>query len=143
LFLASADCCLWLISLLADQQASLVVDPNDLASSASALFPLAKVLEPEPRQARCAVAMIPGGNVAECHYSVKELAQNWGLSQAMVRRMLRNEPGVQRFGPEKKGHQRAYVTLRIPASVAERVYRRCTCPGLKPSQRGGTKKEAA
>ncbi len=87
--------------------------------------------------------MIPGSNLTEYHYSVKELAKSWALSQAKVRRMLRNEPGVMRFGVEKKGHQRAYVTLRIPASVAERVYRRCMCPDLKASPRGGKKKDAA
>ncbi len=87
--------------------------------------------------------MIPGSNLTEYHYSVKELAKSWGLSQAKVRRMLRNEPGVLRFGVEKKGHRRAYVTLRIPASVADRVYRRCTCPGLRPSPHGGKKEDAA
>lgn len=46
--------------------------------------------------------------------------------------MFRDEPGVLRFGKEKKGHQRDYVTLRIPASVAERVYRRCMRPNLVP-----------
>jgi hypothetical protein len=87
--------------------------------------------------------MIQGCNLTEYHYSIKELAQNWGLSQAKVRRMLHNEPGVLRFGVEKKGHKRAYVTLRIPASVAERVYRRCTCPGLNLSPIGVKIEEAA
>jgi hypothetical protein len=88
-------------------------------------------------------AMIPGSTLAEYHYSVKELAKTWGLSQAKVRRMLQNEPGVLRFGVEKKGHKRAYVTLRIPASVAERVYRRCMCPGLKLSPNAVKIEEAA
>jgi hypothetical protein len=81
--------------------------------------------------------------VTEYHFSVKELAKNWGLSEAKVRRMLRNEPGVLRFGAEKKGHHREYVTLRIPASVAERVYQRCTCPGLVLRPDGGKKKGGA
>ena len=68
----------------------------------------------------------------EHHFSVKELAEMWGLSPVAVRRMFRNESGVIRFGKENKGHIRDYVTLRIPASVAERVYRRCMCPGLIP-----------
>ena len=71
-------------------------------------------------------------NLTEHHYTIKELAKIWALSQTNVRRMLRNEPGVLRFGLEKKGHRRAYVTLRVPASVAERIYRRCMCPGSKP-----------
>jgi hypothetical protein len=68
--------------------------------------------------------------LTERHYNVKELAEMWGLSPAAVRRLFRNEPGVLRFGREKKGHQRDYVTLRIPACVAARVYRRCRRPGL-------------
>ena len=68
----------------------------------------------------------------EHHFSVKELAEMWGLSPVAVRRLFRNEPGVIRFGKENKRHRRDYVTLRIPASVAERVYRRCMCPGLIP-----------
>ena len=68
----------------------------------------------------------------ERHFSVKELAEMWGLSPVAVRRLFGNEPGVIRFGKENKGHTRDYVTLRIPASVAERVYRRCMCRGLIP-----------
>jgi predicted transcriptional regulator len=66
--------------------------------------------------------------LTERHFSVNELAKMWGLSPATTRRMFRDEPGVLRFGREKKGHQRDYVTLRIPESVAERVYRRCMRP---------------
>ena len=63
------------------------------------------------------------------HFMVKELAQAWKLSPAAVRRLFRHEPGVLRFGREHQGHKRDYVTLRIPASVAERVYARCMRPG--------------
>ena len=66
--------------------------------------------------------------LAEEHYSVQQIAERWGLSPVAVRRLFRNEPGVLRFGREKRGHQRDYATLRIPASVAERVYRRCARP---------------
>ena len=70
--------------------------------------------------------------LTERHFSVRELAENWGLSPVAIRRLFRNELGVIRFGKENKGHRRDYVTLLIPASVAERVYRRCMCPGLIP-----------
>jgi hypothetical protein len=70
--------------------------------------------------------------LTERHYSVKEIAELWRLSPTAIRRLFRNEPGVLRFGKEHRGHQREYMTLRIPASVAERVYRRsicnCSCP---------------
>jgi predicted transcriptional regulator len=71
--------------------------------------------------------------LTERHYSVKEIGDLWQLSPAAIRRLFRNEPGVLRFGKEKRGHQRDYVTLRIPASVAERVYRRSMRPGFVPS----------
>lgn len=76
----------------------------------------------------------------ERHFSVKELAEMWRLSPAAIRRLFRNEPGVVRFGSERRGHKRDYVTLRIPASVAERVYRRCVRPGLISMPAQGKKK---
>jgi hypothetical protein len=76
----------------------------------------------------------------ERHYSVKELAEMWGLSPTAIRRLFRNEPGVLLFGKEKKGHQRSYVTLRIPANVVERVYRRCMRPGVESNPAAGGKR---
>ena len=73
--------------------------------------------------------------LTERHYSVKELGQMWRLSSTAIRRIFRNEPGVLRFGKQNQGHRRDYVTLRIPVSVAERVYRRCLRPNLVPSLR--------
>ena len=75
--------------------------------------------------------------LTERHYSVKELAQMLRLSPAAVRRLFRDEPGVLRFGKEKRGHQREYMTLRIPASVVERVYRRSMCSGFGSRLDGG------
>ena len=69
-------------------------------------------------------------SLSERHFSVKELAEMWRLSPAAIRRLFRAEPGVVRFGADRRGHKRDYVTLRIPVSVAERVYRRCMRPGL-------------
>lgn len=76
--------------------------------------------------------------ITERHYSVQEVAQMWGLSPTAIRRMFRNEPGVLCFGKVKPGHRRAYLTLRLPASVVERVYRRCLRPGFDAEKpRGG------
>lgn len=62
---------------------------------------------------------------AEHHYTVDEIAQCWTLSRDKVQRIFQGEPGVivlegqgARFG------KRRHRTLRIPASVAERVHRR-------------------
>lgn len=65
------------------------------------------------------------------HYSVAELAKLWNLSPNKVREMFQHEPGVLAIGePRPKfGRRRGKVTLRIPQSVAERVYRR-QCIGV-------------
>lgn len=62
---------------------------------------------------------------AERHYTVAEIAEMWNLSPDAVRGLFKNEPGVLIFkdaGPFRS--KRRYTTLRIPASVVERVYRR-------------------
>jgi len=61
---------------------------------------------------------------AERHYSVAEIASMWNLSQDAVRKMFQREPGVMVLGDHGSRHRRRYTTLRIPASVVERVHRR-------------------
>ena len=65
---------------------------------------------------------------AEQHYAPAEIAQKWGLSDTKVRRLFQDEPDVLRIGePSRRlGRKlkRRYYTLRIPESVAERVYKR-------------------
>jgi hypothetical protein len=64
------------------------------------------------------------------HYQVGELAKMWGLSYSKVRRMFEEEQGVLRLGEpgrrEGRAFRRRYFTMRIPESVAERVYARLT-----------------
>jgi len=62
----------------------------------------------------------------ERHYSVAEVAELWKLSPNAVRRLFQCEPGVLTIGePRPKfGRRRGKVTLRIPQSILERVYRR-------------------
>lgn len=63
--------------------------------------------------------------VEEKHYRPEELAELWGVHPETVRRLFRNEDGVMKIGNRRSTrYRRAYTTLRIPASVAERVYRR-------------------
>lgn len=69
------------------------------------------------------------GNVQEAkpgfavrHYSPAEIAELWSLSVDTVRRMFENEPGVLVFENPVRSSSRRFRTLRIPASVAERVY---------------------
>ena len=64
----------------------------------------------------------------EKHLSPQELAESWGLSTTRIRRMFEGEPGVLRLGePSRrlgKKLKRRYFTMRIPESVAIRVYER-------------------
>lgn len=70
----------------------------------------------------------PAGTPFERHFSVKHFAQAWGLGVDTVRRLFVNEPGVIRIAHPETLHKRGYVTLRIPESVARRVYRKLTQP---------------
>jgi hypothetical protein len=75
------------------------------------------------------LAMIgrPLGNVEdtafERHFTPKQLADLWLLHESTIRRLFVDEPGVLKYGKvsRRDGH-RDYVTLRIPETVARRVY---------------------
>lgn len=62
----------------------------------------------------------------ERHYSVAEIAELWKLSPGKVRGIFQSEPGVLAIGEPRPrfGRRRGKVTLRIPQSVLDRVYRR-------------------
>lgn len=63
------------------------------------------------------------GAVTEHHYTPEQLGELWSLSPDTVRRLFLSEPGVLVI-ERPHGTRRRYRTLRIPASVAERVHRR-------------------
>lgn len=63
------------------------------------------------------------GPFAERHYTVSELASMWRLSGEFIRQLVQHEPGVTEWVRQQPGRRR-YRVLRIPQSVAERVYRR-------------------
>jgi hypothetical protein len=63
----------------------------------------------------------------EPHFTLAQVAEAWGVSTDTVRRMFEGEPGVLVIEPAPTRYsRRRYRTLRIPASVAERVHRRMT-----------------
>jgi hypothetical protein len=62
---------------------------------------------------------------SETHFTVQELAQLWRVSPDSIRRLFRDEPGVVHFGRSKR-NRRIYDPIRIPQTIAERVYRRLT-----------------
>jgi hypothetical protein len=74
---------------------------------------------------RLAAVEPPAPAFAEKHYSAAEIAELWGLSVDSVRRIFAREPGVLMIRNDgRRVGKRNYVTLRIPAPVAERVHRR-------------------
>lgn len=60
----------------------------------------------------------------ETHYTVKEIAKKWRLSETVVRKLFRGEPGVIKIDSPERRFKRGYCTLRIPETVAERVHAR-------------------
>jgi hypothetical protein len=68
------------------------------------------------------------GSVLEEHFTVQELAKAWKLSEFTVIRMVKGEPGVLKINERVAGRllnkrpRAARVSLRIPASVAQRIH---------------------
>ena len=60
----------------------------------------------------------------ERHYTIDELAKAWHMSPHTIRPWFKEEPGVLRTGIAKlkKGRKQTQVYLRIPESIARRVY---------------------
>ena len=65
------------------------------------------------------------GSGSEPHFSVKELAGQWGFSERAIRRLIEEEPGG--VAIEKNSRlKRTYRRIQIPASVAERIHWKLT-----------------
>jgi hypothetical protein len=62
----------------------------------------------------------------EIVYTAEELALAKKLHPSTIRKLFLQEPGVIRFGRGRHCGKRPYFTLRIPHSVAERVWARMT-----------------
>jgi hypothetical protein len=60
----------------------------------------------------------------EKHYTPQELSELWGVSVQTIRDLFRDEDGVLKLGSDGTRTRRAYKTLRISHSVAERVHTR-------------------
>ena len=64
------------------------------------------------------------GTVFEQHYTIGELATLWHWHPDTVRSWFLEEPGCQIVKHPETMHKRGYTSLRVPKSVAERVYAR-------------------
>ena len=56
------------------------------------------------------------------HYSPRFYAELWGTSESTVLRWFRDEAGVLKIGNESKNGKRSRCEIRIPFSLAMRVY---------------------
>jgi hypothetical protein len=65
--------------------------------------------------------------MTEKHFTPAELAKIWGVSVQTIRDLFKDEDGVLKLGSDGTRIRRAYKTLRIPHSVAERVHTRLSC----------------
>jgi hypothetical protein len=68
----------------------------------------------------------------ERHFTVPELASIWRLSREFVRQVVQHEPGVTEWVRQEPGRRR-YRVLRVPQSVAERLYNRALGRALDES----------
>jgi hypothetical protein len=64
--------------------------------------------------------------VIDPHFSPQFYAELWGLSDSTVVRWFENMEGVLRVSKPSKNGRRVRVELRIPFSLAMRVYRERT-----------------
>jgi hypothetical protein len=58
----------------------------------------------------------------EQHYRISTLAERWGYSTTTVREWFVAEPGCLVEHHPEAMHKRGYRSMRIPQSVADRVY---------------------
>ncbi len=58
----------------------------------------------------------------ERHFTAKQIAEAWGLSERTIRDLFRDEPGVLKIGAAGRRLKRDYVSIRIPETVLARVY---------------------
>jgi hypothetical protein len=71
---------------------------------------------------KLAAVQPPGSGLFERHFSPAELAELWNLSEDTIRRAFERESGVLIFENPSRNPNRRRRTIRIPQSVAERVY---------------------
>jgi hypothetical protein len=61
-------------------------------------------------------------SATEKHYSVIEISKLWKLCPDTVRALFRGVPGLIRVDRPKTRKKRAYLSMRIPESVMQRVH---------------------
>jgi hypothetical protein len=73
----------------------------------------------QAKKRRCGVKIQP---LPESHYSPRVLAEIWGVSESTILRWFQDLEGVLKLGDESRNGKRVRREIRIPKSLAERVY---------------------
>lgn len=60
----------------------------------------------------------------EQHFTVRDIAKLWKLSQQTVRRIFGDEPGVLIIERPETRNKRGYRTMSIPGSIVQRIHSR-------------------
>ena len=68
------------------------------------------------------IGMLSKAGMFDRHFSPRTLAEMWQLSEDTVLRWFEDVPGVLRFGNEGGRGKRRKITMRIPESIALKVY---------------------
>lgn len=61
----------------------------------------------------------------EPHFSIQELSKLWKISRETIRLLFKDEPGVIQI---RLGRKKSMARYSIPATVAQRVHTRLSCP---------------
>jgi hypothetical protein len=69
--------------------------------------------------------------VIDPHYSAQFYSELWGVSASTVLRWFQDVDGVLKVGKPPKSGKRVRIELRIPYSLAMRIYREHTRSGLE------------
>ena len=73
----------------------------------------------------------PDPIVVDPHYSPQFYAELWGTSVSTVVRWFQDLPGVLKLGEAARNGKRSRIELRIPFSLAMRIYRERTGTALE------------
>jgi hypothetical protein len=65
-------------------------------------------------------------SILERHFTVAVLAELWSMSCDTIQKWFEDVPGVVKIGNDGSRGKRRKITLRIPESVALKVYRERT-----------------
>ena len=71
----------------------------------------------ETNVATSQVAVTPSHVALDRHFSIAEIAQQWGVSRDTVRRHFERVPGILRLGHAETKTKRRYITVRVPERI--------------------------